>query len=93
VKYNLTPEATPVIGELGGDCDCGRGQTIGTCSFTSSRMQFRVFHDGATAFHLENAADWVCVDCIADIAIAVATGEVRATLRRIAAERRAATLA
>ncbi|MGW0584382.1 hypothetical protein ACWD25_52755 [Streptomyces sp. NPDC002920] len=88
MNHNLTPNTTPAIGELGGDCDCGRGQTIGTCHFTSSRMFFRVFHDGTTTFHLENAADWVCVDCIADIAIAVATGEVRATLRRIAAERR-----
>jgi hypothetical protein len=79
----------PTLGELGGDCLCGRGQTIGTLSFTSDRMWFRVFHNGPAAFHLENAADWACVDCIADTAIAVATGEIRNTIRRIGQERRA----
>ncbi|MGW0579433.1 hypothetical protein ACWD25_26500 [Streptomyces sp. NPDC002920] len=74
---------------LGGDCQCGRGQTIGTCIVTASRLWFRAFHDGPAAYHLARCTDWACVDCIADNALAVATGEVRATLRRIAAERRA----
>lgn len=86
---NLATENPPTLGELGGDCACGRGPTIGTLAFTASRMWFRVFHDGPAAFHLENAADWVCVDCIADTAIAVATGEVRAAIRRITQERNA----
>lgn len=79
----------PTLGELGGDCDCGRGPTIGTIAFTTSRMWFRVFYDGPAAFHLERAADWACVDCIADTAIAVATGEVRAAIRRVTQERNA----
>ncbi len=86
---DLATENPPTLGELGGDCDCGRGPTIGTCTFTSNRMWFRVFHDGAAAFHLEHVTDWMCVDCLADTAIAVATGEVRAAIRRIARERRA----
>jgi hypothetical protein len=88
---DLATENPPTLGELGGDCPCGRGPTIGTCTFTASRMWFRVFHDGPASFHLEHAADWVCVDCIADTAIAVATGEVRAAIRRVAQERRAET--
>lgn len=80
-------ESPPTLGELGGDCTCGRGPTIGTLTFTASRMWLRVFHDGPAAFHLERADDWVCVDCIADTAIAVATGEVRAAIRRVARER------
>jgi hypothetical protein len=87
---NLAVDQLPTLGELGGPCPCGRGETIGTCHFTSNRMWFRVFHDGSTSFHWENAADWVCVDCIADIAIAVATGEIRAAIRRIGQERHAA---
>lgn len=84
---DLTPEKPPTLGELGGDCPCGRGTTIGTLTFTANRMWFRVFHDGPATFHLEHAVDWACVDCIADTAIAVATGEVRAAIRRIAEER------
>lgn len=84
---DLNPEPPPLLGELGGDCTCGRGPTIGTLTFTADRMWFRVFHNGPAAFHLENAADWACVDCIADTAIAVATGEVRAAIRRVAEER------
>lgn len=86
---NLATDNPPTLGELGSDCECGRGPTIGTCTFTSSRMWFRVFHDGPAAFHLDHADEWVCVDCIADTAIAVATGEVRAAIRRIATERHA----
>jgi hypothetical protein len=87
---DLAIENPPTLGELGGDCHCGRGPTIGICTFTGSRMWFRAFHDGPASFHLERAADWVCVDCIADTAIAVATGEVRAAIRRVAQERRLA---
>jgi hypothetical protein len=84
---DLVIENSPTLGELGGDCLCGRGPTIGTCTFTANRMWFRVFHEPPAAFHLEHAADWACVDCIADTAIAVATGEVRSAIRRVAQER------
>lgn len=87
---NLAIENPPTLGELGGDCLCGRGATLGTCTFTSGRIRFRAFHDGPAAFHLEHVLDWACVDCIADTALAVATGEVRETMRQIAKERRTA---
>ena len=78
------------LDELGGDCLCGRGPAIGTCVFTASRLWFRAFHEPPAAYHLERCTDWVCVDCIADTAIAIASGEVRAAMRRTAADRRAA---
>lgn len=83
------PFEVPTVGELGGDCQCGRGPTIGTCHWTSGRLMFRAFHDGPAAYHLVNAADWACVDCVADAALAVASGQVRKAMQRIAQERRA----
>lgn len=79
----------PAMGELGGDCLCGRGRAIGTCHWTSGRLTFRAFHDGPAVYHLVNAADWACADCIADAALAVASGKVREEMQRIARERRA----
>ena len=73
----------------GGDCLCGRGAAIGSLSWTSGRMWFRAFHDGPAAFHHYNAADWACADCVADTAVAIASGEVREAMRQIAATRRA----
>lgn len=72
---------------LGGECLCGRGQTIGTCKWTMGRMSFRAFHDGPPNYHLWNVTDWKCVDCIADAALAVATGEVREQMREIGRQR------
>lgn len=80
-----------LLGELGGDCPCGRGPAIGTCTWTSGRLTFRAFHDGPASWHLENTADWACVDCVADAALAVATGEVRKSMRELAEKRRAET--
>ena len=75
----------------GDDCLCGRGPALGTLTWTSGRVWFRAFHDGPVAFHHFNAADWACVDCVADITVAVASGEVReamtVTARRIVEER------
>jgi hypothetical protein len=88
---DLAIENPPTLGELGGDCPCGRGPAIGTCTWTSGRMWFRAFHDGPATFHLENAADWACADCIADTALAVTSGQVRDAMREIARERRART--
>jgi hypothetical protein len=51
-------------------------------------MSFRAFHDGPAAYHLERCTDWACVDCVADNALAVASGAIREAMRRIAAERR-----
>jgi hypothetical protein len=73
-----------VTATLGGYCLCERGQAIGTIAWTSGRVWFRAFHDGPVAYHHENAADWACVDCVADIAVAVASGEVRDAMRVIA---------
>lgn len=81
-------EAPPVLGELGGDCQCGRGPAIGTCHWTSGRLLFRAFHDGPAIYHLVNTADWACADCIADAALAVASGKAREEMRRIAQNRR-----
>lgn len=83
----LLPEAPPVLGVLGGDCLCGRGPAVGTCAWTSGRLSFRAFHDGPAVFHLENAADWACVDCIADATLAVASGEVWKSMRDLARKR------
>lgn len=78
---NLTPDATPRLGILGGDCLCGRGETIGTCIVTASRLWFRAFHEPPAAYHLERVTDWVCVDCLADTALDVAQGVVRERMR------------
>jgi hypothetical protein len=78
-----------VVGELGGECQCGRGPAIGTCHWTAGRLSFRAFHDGPAVYHAVNVADWACADCIADAALAVASGKVREDMRRIAHERRA----
>lgn len=80
-------QSPALLGELGGDCVCGRGPTVGTCNWTSGRLTFRAFHNGPSGWHLENTADWACVDCIADATIAVATGEVREEMRRVGRER------
>jgi len=84
---SLVTENPPVLGELGGDCLCGRGPAIGTCINTATRMWFRAFHDGPAVCHLERCTDWACVDCVADNALAVATGEVREQMRQITEHR------
>jgi hypothetical protein len=84
---DLSIENPPILGVLGGDCLCGRGPAIGTCITTASRLWFRAFHEPPAAYHLERATDWVCVDCVADNALAVATGEIRDQMRRIADQR------
>ena len=68
----------------GGDCLCGRGPAVGTLTWTSGRMHFRAFHDGPAYWHHENSADWVCLDCVADTAARIASGEVREDMRRMA---------
>jgi len=75
-------EASPALGVLGGGCLCGRGTAIGTCVITATRLWFRAFHEPPVAYHLERATDWACVDCVADAALAVASGEVREAMRR-----------
>lgn len=74
---NLAPEAPSRLGVLGGDCLCGRGETIGTCIVTASRLWFRAFHEPPAVYHLERVTDWVCVDCLADAALDVAQGVIR----------------
>ncbi len=74
-------------------CECGRGPVIGTLTWTGTRMNFRAFHGGPSVFHDENAADGACVDCVADTAVAVASGEVREHMRAIGMRQRAAMLA
>jgi hypothetical protein len=64
----------PALGELGGPCTCGRGDTIGSCWHDDQRMGFRPFRVD-TAFHLQRATDWVCVDCLADLALRLTTKE------------------
>lgn len=85
---NLVTEAPPQTdGELGGDCLCGRGQAIGTCVTTATRLWFRAFHEQPAAYHLERVLDWVCVDCLADAALDVADGSVRNRMRAVSRER------
>ena len=78
---NLASEAPPRLGVLGGDCLCGRGETIGTCVVTASRLWFRAFHEPPAVYHLERVTDWVCVDCLADTALDVAQGVIRERMR------------
>ena len=73
----------------GDDCLCGRGPAAGTLTHTSGRMHFRAFHDGPESWHHENSADWACLDCVADTAAAIASGQVREDMRRIGRERSA----
>ena len=86
---NLVTDNPPTLGELGGDCLCGRGQAIGTCIVTASRLWFRSFHESPAAYHLERVTDWACVDCVADAALDVANGVVRERMRQISQERAA----
>jgi hypothetical protein len=88
--HDLTIENPPTLGVLGGDCLCGRGQTIGTCITTATRLWFRAFHEPPAAYHLERCTDGACIDCVADAAQAVATGKVREAMRQIAEQRRTA---
>ncbi|MEV5703160.1 hypothetical protein AB0L55_37475 [Streptomyces anthocyanicus] len=86
---NLTPDATPRLGVLGGDCLCGRGETIGTCIVTASRLWFRAFHEPPAVYHLERVTDWVCVDCLADSALDVAQGVIREQMQETSRKRAA----
>lgn len=77
-----------LVPELGGECQCGRGETIGTVHYSDGRLWFRAFHNGPAGWHLDNATDWRCPDCIADEAIAVANGEVRERMNQVLLKRR-----
>lgn len=84
---NLVTDSSPQTeGELGGDCLCGRGQAIGTCIVTASRLWFRAFRESPAAYHLERVTDWACVDCVADAALDVASGVIRDRMRKVAGE-------
>ena len=52
-------------------------------------MHFRAFHDGPAYWHHEHSVDWACLDCVADTAAAIASGQVREDMRRIGRERSA----
>lgn len=86
----VTDNPKQTDGELGGDCLCGRGQTIGTCRVTDTRLWFRAFHEAPAVYHLQNVTDWACVDCVADAALDVANGVVRERMREIGRQRAAA---
>ena len=73
----------------GGDCLFGRGAAVGKLTYTSGRMHFRAFHDGPAYWHHEHSVDWACLDCVADTAAAIASGQVREDMRRIGRERSA----
>lgn len=74
---------------LGADCLCGRGQAIGTCTSTATRLLFRTFSEPPAAYHLERVTNWVCVDCLADAALDIANGVVRERMREQGRERAA----
>lgn len=81
----LVPLPSPVtLAEATQDvpCPCGRGTAIGTCCYTGTRLLFRAFRDGVTAFHLGWGADWACADCVADIAVSIASDEVHRQMVR-----------
>jgi hypothetical protein len=60
----------------GGDCQCGRGPVIGTCTWTNSRLTFIAFHGSLPVIHEQLAAQWRCLDCVADAVQAVANDEI-----------------
>jgi hypothetical protein len=66
------------------------GRDVGTCTWTSGRLWFRAFHEGPAGHHFQNADDWLCLDCVADAVLAVATGEVEELMRRMVEARRSA---
>ena len=69
---------------LGGACSCGRGPVIGTCAFTGGRMCVpRLPDDGLPAWHHAGAAEQGAGLCRRH-ALAVASGEIRTAMRRIA---------
>jgi hypothetical protein len=80
--------ALQIAPELGGECQCGRGETIGTVHYSDGRLWFRAFHNGPAAYHEANAVDWCCADCIADAAVAVASGEVKERMNQFLLKRR-----
>lgn len=86
---NLVTDNPPILGELGGDCLCGRGQAIGTCIVTANRLWFRAFRDSPAAYHLARVTDWACVDCVADAALDVANGVIRSQMKEDGRERAA----
>ncbi|WP_143663752.1 hypothetical protein [Streptomyces sp. rh34] len=86
---NSSPDTTEAHGLPGGDCLCGRGETIGTCIVTGDRLWFRAFRDSPAAYHFQRVTDWACVDCVADAALDVATGVIRNQMREQARERAA----
>jgi len=83
----VTDNPTQANGELGGDCLCGRGPSIGTCMVTANRLMFRAFHEQPSAYHLERVTDWACVDCVADAAMDVANGLISDRMRDQARKR------
>ena len=85
------PGSVSLVVAPGGDCLCGRGPgpAVGTLTWTSGRMHFRAFHDGPASWHHEHSVDWACLDCVADTAAAIASGQVREDMRRIGRERSA----
>lgn len=83
----VTDNPTVTDGELGGDCLCGRGQTIGTCSVTDTRLSFRAFHEKPAVYHFQNVTAWACVDCVADAALDVANGVIKERMREVGRQR------
>lgn len=85
----VTDNPTVTDGELGGDCLCGRGPTIGTCHMTDTRLWFRAFHEEPAVYHFQNVTDWACVDCVADAALDVANGVIKERMREKVRQRAA----
>ena len=59
----------------GGDCLCGRGPALGIVSVAGDRVLFRRFDTEPGALAHGRTVDWLCVDCVADAVVRVASGE------------------
>lgn len=69
-------------------CQCNRGPVIGVVHFNAERVWFFSMESHQARTHHE-AADLRCVDCLADAALAVATGAIRDQMQDVARQRAA----
>lgn len=78
--------AEPLEAEAVDYCQCNRGPVIGVVTYTDTRLQFFSLEDWHVRTH-QDAANLRCVDCLADVAMDIATGVVRERSRESARQR------
>ena len=81
-----TSEAEPTDAEPLDYCQCNRGPVVGVVTYTDTRLQFFSLEDRHARSH-QDAANLRCIDCLADAAMDIANGVVRARMRESARQR------